>query len=241
MNASNKPECRDYGAGSPAVRPYGSCVNAHASRSAAGDPAAVMPLSRAPEHSLASVQPTLETPLSRAPGERVGVPAFSEDRTPETHIHRLLADQTEITLATAESCTGGNVAARLTSVAGSSAYVLGGIVAYANGAKANLLKVSPAVLETVGAVSDECARAMSEGARDAFDATLAVSTTGIAGPGGATARKPVGLVYIAIAGPEGTVSEEHHFPGDRAVVTAAATEAALDLLLQVVRRALATN
>ena len=143
-----------------------------------------------------------------------------------------------ITMATAESCTGGNVAARLTSLAGSSEYVLGGIVAYSNDAKSSLLGVSQQTLATRGAVSAECAREMAEGARRAFGADLGVSTTGIAGPGGATGRKPVGLVYIALAGPDGVLVEEFHFPGGRAVVTDAATDAALLMLLRGVERRL---
>jgi len=159
---------------------------------------------------------------------------------PETKINELLVspdrDRRPMTLATAESCTGGGVAARITSIAGSSDYFLGGLVAYSNTAKARLLGVSQETLDTRGAVSAECAREMADGARRAFGADLAVSTTGIAGPGGATARKPVGLVYIALATPEGTQSEEFHFPGSRAVVTAAATEAALCMLLRGVER-----
>lgn len=160
---------------------------------------------------------------------------------PEVFLQRMLGEPSPLTIATAESCTGGNVSARLTSIAGSSAYVLGGIVAYANDAKANLLGVPNDVLETVGAVSDACARAMAEGAREAFGATIAVSTTGIAGPGGATDRKPVGLVYIAVASPKGTVSEEHYFSGDRATVTIAATNAALNLLMETVQATLANH
>jgi PncC family amidohydrolase len=143
-----------------------------------------------------------------------------------------------VTLATAESCTGGNVAARLTSIAGSSEYVLGGIVAYSNEAKGSLLGVSGKTLATRGAVSAECAREMAEGARRAFDSALAVSTTGIAGPGGATARKSVGLVYIALADPAGVTVEEFHFPGGRKTVTDAATDAALLMLLRGVERRL---
>jgi PncC family amidohydrolase len=157
------------------------------------------------------------------------------DDHPEQTINALLAAgpsrQGELTIATAESCTGGNVAGRLTSIAGSSDYFLGGIVAYSNQAKQSLLGVSAETLATRGAVSAECAREMAEGARRAFAADLAVSTTGIAGPGGATQRKPVGLVYLALAGPDGTTTEEFHFPGGRAPVTEAATEAAL-LMLQ---------
>ena len=145
------------------------------------------------------------------------------------------------TIATAESCTGGGVAAALTSLAGSSDYVMGGIVSYSNAAKASLLGVPQEILETRGAVSPECARAMAEGARRALGSDLAVSTTGIAGPGGGTARKPVGLVYIAVAGPDGTSAVEHHFPGDRAAVTSAATEAALAMLLAHIERDLASR
>lgn len=144
-----------------------------------------------------------------------------------------------VRLATAESCTGGGVAARVTSVSGSSEYFLGGIVAYSNDAKQALLGVSPETLATRGAVSAECAREMAEGARRAFGAEFAVSTTGIAGPGGATNRKPVGLVYIALAGPDKTSVEEFHFPGGRAVVTDAATEAALLMLWRGIERQLA--
>jgi PncC family amidohydrolase len=158
----------------------------------------------------------------------------------ELRINVLLAAKegapSPVTLATAESCTGGGVAARITSVAGASDYFLGGIVAYANDAKVKLLGVSPDTLATRGAVSAECAREMAEGARRALGADLAVSTTGIAGPGGATARKPVGLVYIALAGPDGVKAEEFHFPGGRAVITDAATEAALLMLLRGVER-----
>jgi PncC family amidohydrolase len=149
----------------------------------------------------------------------------------ERRLNDLLAGGA-ITLAAAESCTGGGVAARVTSVAGSSDYFLGGVVAYANEAKANVLGVPRDVLETRGAVSPECARAMAERARRLFGATLAVSTTGIAGPGGATPRKPVGLVYLALAGPDGTRVEEHQFAGDRAAVTNAAIERALALLVE---------
>lgn len=137
-----------------------------------------------------------------------------------------------LTVAAAESCTGGNVAARITANAGSSDYFLGGIVAYSNEAKTTLLQVSEETLETRGAVSAECAHEMAAGARKAFAADFAVATTGIAGPGGATARKPVGLVYIALATADEVTAEEFHFPGNRATVTDAATEAALLMLLR---------
>jgi PncC family amidohydrolase len=151
----------------------------------------------------------------------------------------LLAGRTDVTVAAAESCTGGEVGHRITSLAGSSDYFLGSIVTYANSAKAHLLGVPQSILDSVGAVSEECARAMAEGARAAFGATIAVSTTGIAGPGGATARKPVGLVYIALATEHGTVVEEHHFAGERTAVIDAASERALTLLVDAVVQALA--
>ncbi|MCC6313112.1 MAG: nicotinamide-nucleotide amidohydrolase family protein [Thermomicrobiales bacterium] len=151
---------------------------------------------------------------------------------PELRLFDLLGGGGRGTVSTAESCTGGGVAQRITSVAGSSDYFLGGIVAYGNTAKHALLNVPQEILDSVGAVSSECALAMADGARRAFGSDWAVSTTGIAGPAGATERKPVGLVYIAVAGPNGAVSEERHFPGNRAAVTEAASEAALALLVQ---------
>lgn len=146
-----------------------------------------------------------------------------------------------LTVATAESCTGGGVAAALTSLAGSSDYVMGGIVSYSNAAKAQLLGVSQEILDTRGAVSEECARAMAEGVRRAFGTDLAVSTTGIAGPGGGTARKPVGLVYVAVADHEGATAAEHRFAGDRTAVTSAATHAALVMLLERIETELAAR
>lgn len=155
---------------------------------------------------------------------------------PEQELFEILGDQQEITVATAESCTGGNVAGRITRIAGSSAYMMGGIVSYSNDAKANLLGVSRETLENPGAVSEECATQMAEGARRALGATFGVSTTGIAGPSGGTARKPVGLVYIGVSGPHGSSVEEHQFSGDRAQVIESATVRALAMLVEVVRK-----
>lgn len=139
-----------------------------------------------------------------------------------------------VTVATAESCTGGNIAHQVTSRAGSSGYFLGGVVSYANEVKRRVLGVPEAILDNPGAVSESCARAMAEGARRVIGADIAVSTTGIAGPDGGTARKPVGLVYLALATASETNVEEHVFPGDRAAVIDAATHRALELLVSAV-------
>jgi PncC family amidohydrolase len=141
-----------------------------------------------------------------------------------------LTGRDDVTLACAESLTGGGVGAALTAVPGTSSYFLGGIIAYSNPAKHDLLGVPEDVLKNPGAVSEPCVRAMAEGARRVFDTTFAVATTGLAGPGGATGRKPVGLVYVGVAGPDGTVAEEHRFDGDRAAITEQAVESALALL-----------
>ncbi|MGB3328186.1 MAG: nicotinamide-nucleotide amidohydrolase family protein [Thermomicrobiales bacterium] len=160
--------------------------------------------------------------------------------TLEERLFALLGAQDAITVGTAESCTGGNVAHHITRIAGSSAYFLGGIVSYANSVKHGVLGVPEDVLRNPGAVSAPCAIAMAEGARRVLGTTLAVSTTGIAGPGGATAFKPVGLVYLAIAG-DGleTQVEEHRFSGDREAVIAASTTRALELLVDAASRLIA--
>jgi PncC family amidohydrolase len=142
-----------------------------------------------------------------------------------------IAISRRITVGTAESCTGGNVAHQITGISGSSEYFLGGVVSYANPVKHGVLGVPESVLENPGAVSEPCARAMAEGARRLLGVDIAVATTGIAGPLGGTARKPVGLVYFGLATADGTEAEEHVFPGDRAAVIAAATRRALELLI----------
>jgi PncC family amidohydrolase len=141
-----------------------------------------------------------------------------------------LATRRGLTVATAESCTGGNVAHQITSISGSSAYFLGGVVSYANEVKRDVLGVPEEVLENPGAVSEPCARAMAEGVRCLMGSDLAISTTGIAGPLGGTARKPVGLVYLALATADRTTVEEHLFPGERVAVIDAATRRALELV-----------
>ena len=135
------------------------------------------------------------------------------------------------TLATAESCTGGLVGAALTGLPGSSAWYLGGVVAYANELKIRLLGVPAEILAAHGAVSLETARAMAAGACAATGADYAIAITGIAGPAGGTPEKPVGLVFVAVAAPHGTATFKHHFSGSRADVRHAAAEAALRHLL----------
>lgn len=137
-----------------------------------------------------------------------------------------------VTLATAESCTGGLIAERITSVPGSSAVFLGGIVSYANEVKRDLLGVSSGILDGVGAVSAECAMAMAAGVRERLKADVAVSVTGIAGPDGGTTQKPVGLVYLGVATASGVNVERHFFSGDRQAVRQQAADCALTLLLE---------
>jgi competence/damage-inducible protein CinA-like protein len=139
-----------------------------------------------------------------------------------------------LTLATAESCTGGMVAARLTSVPGSSESFLGAIVSYANEVKAAQLGVPEALLAEHGAVSPEVAAAMARGARERLGADVAVSVTGIAGPDGGTEEKPVGLVYLHASGPMGERGLEFNFPGDRETIRARSTVAALHLVRRLV-------
>ena len=136
-----------------------------------------------------------------------------------------------VTLATAESCTGGMIAARITAVPGSSDAFLGGVVSYANAAKMALLDVPQSVLDQAGAVSEACAAAMADGARQRLNADLAVAVTGIAGPTGGTPEKPIGLVCFGLAAADGVRTEHRIFTGDREAVRLQATEHALALLL----------
>ena len=134
-------------------------------------------------------------------------------------------------LATAESCTGGLIAGTLTEIAGSSAVVDRGFVTYSNEAKAEMLGVDPALIATHGAVSEAVARSMAEGALSRSRANIAVAVTGVAGPGGGTATKPVGLVHFGVAR-KGRETAAHHeiFPGDRSAVRQATVRTALRLI-----------
>jgi nicotinamide-nucleotide amidase len=172
--------------------------------------------------------------LATALRTRAGRYLFAEDERP---VEELVLDACRtqgLTLATAESCTGGLVAARLTSIPGSSDAFLGAVVAYADEVKAAELGVPGSVLERHGAVSAETAAAMATGARERLGAGVAVAVTGVAGPGGATADKPVGLVYLAMSGTLGERVRRAHFPGDRERIRHQASQAALEML----RRAL---
>lgn len=135
------------------------------------------------------------------------------------------------TVATAESCTGGLIAAALTAIPGASASVVGGIVAYADRAKTRLLGVPSALIKEHGAVSAEVAVAMAEGARSSLGADLTVAVTGISGPSGGSPTKPVGLTFVAAADADGTIVERHQWTGDRASNRRETTVAALRLLL----------
>ena len=136
-----------------------------------------------------------------------------------------------LTVATAESCTGGLVAHLITQVSGSSGYLLGGVVAYSDAVKVAQLAVPQGVLDAHGAVSAQVARAMVDGARALFGSSLAVSVTGIAGPDGGTDAKPVGLTYLAVAGPAGTDVRRIVWTGDRNANKWASAGLALEMLL----------
>jgi len=134
------------------------------------------------------------------------------------------------TLVVAESCTGGMVWERITSIAGSSRYFLGGAIVYSNELKTKFADVPASILAKHGAVSNEVAATMAEGIREKTGATLGLGITGVAGPGGGTAEKPVGLVYLAVSGESGTEVVERRFPGDRHRVQMFATQQGLDLV-----------
>jgi PncC family amidohydrolase len=137
-----------------------------------------------------------------------------------------------LTVAVAESCTGGLVAATITDVPGASGYFLGGVVSYADEAKSGLLDVPPEMLRSHGAVSAQVARAMAIGARRRLGSSLAASVTGVAGPDGGTPDKPVGLTYVGLADAEGADVHRHVWSGDRAANRAASAAAVLQWLVE---------
>lgn len=138
------------------------------------------------------------------------------------------------TLAVAESCTGGNIAHSITSNAGSSEYFKGGVVAYSNEIKSKLLKVPSVMIETYGAVSQQVAESMAVGAQNALNADFSIATTGIAGPDGGSTDKPIGTVWIAVAGPSGVKSEKFIFRHNRERNIIRSTQSALDLLRKLI-------
>jgi competence/damage-inducible protein CinA-like protein len=168
----------------------------------------------------------VETVRARHPGT-----LFSEDgRTVDEQVASLLR-AAGLTIATAESCTGGLLAGRLTDLAGSSDYVLGGLVVYSNEAKTALAGVDAALIARVGAVSVEVAEALADGARERVGADIGVGITGIAGPGGGTPEKPVGLVCFSVAGPDGArLTRSMQLPGGRADVRDRSTTVAMHLV-----------
>lgn len=141
-----------------------------------------------------------------------------------------------LTVATAESCTGGLIADTITDVAGSSGYFLGAVVSYADAAKERLLDVAPDLLDAHGAVSAQVARAMALGCRTRFGADLAVAVTGIAGPAGGSPSKPVGLTYLALADEGGCEVTRHVWHGDRLANKRESAAAALEMLVAAAER-----
>jgi PncC family amidohydrolase len=152
----------------------------------------------------------------------------------EAAIGQLLT-QRRLTLALAESCTGGLVAHRITNVPGSSAYLIGVVVAYSNDAKARVLGVPTQVLAERGAVSPQAALAMAQGARSLFGTDIGLAVTGVAGPGGGSPDKPIGLVYLHLTTPDGDWDERHLWAGSRHQNKAQSADAALLLLCRWLR------
>jgi nicotinamide-nucleotide amidase len=168
----------------------------------------------------------LAAPIREALAGRV----YSEDGRDLVQVVAQLLESNRHTIALAESCTGGLLAARLTEVPGSSAYLGRAFVTYANDAKTELLGVPAVLIAERGAVSEEVARAMAEGAMRSARSSIGVGITGIAGPDGGTPEKPVGLVYIGIAGAAGDRVRRAQFPGERDRIRFQATQSALEMI-----------
>ena len=168
--------------------------------------------------------------LAEALRRRLGGHLFAEDERPVEELVLALCRARGLSLATAESCTGGLVAARLTSISGSSDVFRGAIVSYADEVKKRELGVPAGILERHGAVSAETARAMASGLRERLAVDVAVSVTGVAGPSGGTAEKPVGLVYLHAVSPDGELDGGFNLPADRDTIRRRATVSALHLV-----------
>jgi PncC family amidohydrolase len=179
--------------------------------------------------------------LAETMRQALGPSLFAEDDRPVEEIVLEESRAQGLSLATAESITGGLVAARLTSVAGASDVFLGGIVAYENDVKLSQLGIRKETLATHGAVSAQTAAEMTQGARGALGADVAVAVTGVAGPGGGTAEKPVGLVYLHASSPDEETARELQLPGDREAVRRRATAAALHLVRELLAQSRRTS
>ena len=158
-----------------------------------------------------------------------------EDASVQQLVHQILTER-GLTLAVAESCTGGTIASRFTAMAGSSAYFLAGVVAYANEAKRDFLGVNYDDIVRYGAVSEQVARQMAEGVRRATGADYAISTTGIAGPSGGSAEKPVGTVWMAVATPTHTVAMMRPSGTDRSQIINRASAYAIEMLYKELKK-----
>lgn len=172
-------------------------------------------------------------PIEQSIRERIGKHIYGVDEeTLPVKLGKLLRERGQ-KMGTAESCTGGLIGMMITDVAGSSDYYYGSVVSYDNSVKQNVLGVTQDVLAEHGAVSEACARQMAIGARQELGTDWAVSVTGIAGPGGGTEEKPVGLIYVGISGPGGTTVKEHRlFRGDRQQIRLRAAKTAMHDLIQ---------
>ena len=159
-----------------------------------------------------------------------------EDMERAREVGRLLIER-GWRLATAESCTGGLIGHLITEVSGSSAYYPGGVIAYANEVKEGMLGVSPADLAAHGAVSAPVARTMARSIRDMMNTEIGLSVTGIAGPTGATAGKPVGTVYIGLSSPLGEGVEHHIWPHNREINKLSSARRALSMVIELLRTA----
>ena len=162
--------------------------------------------------------------------EELGDNVYSDNGDSLEQIVSYFLQMRDATLSVAESCTGGLVAERLTSVSGSSRYFIGGAVVYSNELKTQLADVPADLIDVYGAVSEQVARALAEGIRKKCGTTLGLGVTGVAGPTGGTAEKPVGLVFHALAGEHGTEVVKRNFPGDRARIRWLASQQALDMV-----------
>lgn len=166
---------------------------------------------------------------------RIGEYIFGTDDIGIEEVVGNLLKKKHLTIACAESCTGGLLTSRITDVPGSSEYLYGSVVSYDNEVKISELKVPASILGSVGAVSEETAKAMAEGIRSKFNTDIGIGITGIAGPDGGSNEKPVGLVYIAITGHSRTKCYKNQFKGKRTAVKYRATQTALDIIRRYVK------